>query len=374
MPVARPPLPDSYEGLLNRAQLARRAGDLEGAIALYHRLVEKLGRLDNAILGRRPELRDLHRRARLELTAVLRFEGRFAEAIEVEGVLLETHPDQAKVWRTDLACLRLAKGEAEAGLAELRALAEENRDDPTSWIVLGRETCIEGRFAESQAALAQALALGRGGDEKALAAIHYERFRLFREMGRLDDAIAAWEEAVRSDSGWSDTVRDVYQTLTDAGRYGEARRYVDRDRNALQAGHHRGLITLLTGNPVEAKREWQKVAALDPAQFEYGHDAWVESVLRLGDPIPALEWLQESLPQVGTPRLLVLSGIGWAMHGDREVASTLFQQAINLLRWARPPKQKLDSADWRLLDALVTDVEMKAALKPYFAVVETVWG
>jgi tetratricopeptide (TPR) repeat protein len=374
MATPRPPLPDSYEGLLNRARLARRANDLEGAIALYRRLVEKLGRLSNTILDHRPELRDLHRQARLELAAVLRFEGRFAEAIEVEEVLLETHPDQANVWRTDLARLRLAKGEVEAGLAELRTLVEENPDDPALRIILGRETCIEGRFAESQATLDQALALGRGGDEKALAAIHYERFRLFREMGRLDDAIAAWEEAVRSDSGWSDTVRDVYQMLTDAGRYSEARRYVDRDRNALQAGYHRGLITLLTGSPAEAKREWQKVAALDPAQFEYGHDAWVESVLRLGDPIPALEWLQESLPQIGTPRLLILSGIGWAMHQDREVASVLFQQAINLLRRARPPKQKLDSADWRLLDALVADGEMKTALKPYFAVVETVWG
>jgi tetratricopeptide (TPR) repeat protein len=374
MAASRPPLSDSYEGLLNRARLASRVGDIEGAIALYRRLVERLGRLSNTVLDHRPELRDLHRQARLELVNVLRFEGRFAEAIEVEEVLLKTHPDQANVWRSDLARLRLAKGEVEAGLAELRALAEESPSDPAPWIILGRETRIEGRFAESQAVLDQALMAGRGGDAKVLAGIHYERFRLCKEMGRLDDAVAAWEEAVRSDSGWDDTVRDVYQMLTDAGRYGAARRYVDRDGNALQAGYQRGLINLVTGNPVEARREWQKVAALDPSQFKVGHDAWVESVLRLGDPTPALEWLQESLPQVGTPRLLILSGIGWAMRQDREVASVLFQRAISLLRRDRPPKQKLDSADWRLLDALVADGEMKAALKPYFAVVETVWG
>jgi tetratricopeptide (TPR) repeat protein len=322
MAASRPPLSDSYEGLLNRARLARRAGDIEGAIALYRRLVERLGRLSNTVLDHRPELRDLHRQAGLELVNVLRFEGRFAEAIEVEEVLLKTHPDQANVWRTDLARLRLAKGEVEAGLAELRALAEESPSDPAPWIILGRETRIEGRFAESQAALDQALMAGRGGDAKVLAATHYEQFRLCKEMGRLDDAVAAWEEAVRSDSGWDDTVRDVYQMLTDAGRYGAARRYVDRDGNALQAGYQRGLINLVTGNPVEARREWQKVAALDPSQFKVGHDAWVESVLRLGDPTPALEWLQESLPQVGTPRLLILSGIGWAMRKDREVASS----------------------------------------------------
>jgi hypothetical protein len=62
------------------------------------------------------------------------------------------------------------------------------------------------------------------------------------------------------------------------------------------------------------------------------------------------------------------------MRGDRELATALFQQAINLMRRDRPPRQKLNSSDWRLLDSLVTDDEIKVALKPYFAVVETLWG
>jgi hypothetical protein len=62
------------------------------------------------------------------------------------------------------------------------------------------------------------------------------------------------------------------------------------------------------------------------------------------------------------------------MRKDRELAGALFQQAINLLRRRRPPKQKLDGADWRLLDSLVGDDETKKTLKPYFAVIETVWG
>ena len=97
-------------------------------------------------------------------------------------------------------------------------------------------------------------------------------------------------------------------------------------------------------------------------------------MLRLGDPEPALEWLQEALPRHGTPRLLVLSGIGWAMRGDSDLAARLFQQAINILRRQRPPKKKIEGADWRLLDSLVTDEEAKKPLKSYFAVVETIWG
>ena len=94
----------------------------------------------------------------------------------------------------------------------------------------------------------------------------------------------------------------------------------------------------------------------------------------MGDPEPALEQLQVLLAKGPTPRLLTLSGIGWAMRGDAELAGVLFQRSISLLRTRRPRKQKLDSADWRLLDSLVSDDEIKTKLKPYFAVVETVWG
>lgn len=382
MTTTRPPLRDSYEGLQSRAQHAIQSGDAENAIGLYRRLVEKLNRLSDRVLARRPDLRDMHRQARLQLAYLLRMEGRYAEAIEVEEVLLETHPDEADIWRTDLAALRVAKGEVEAGLAELRALAERKPEEPAGWIILGTEARIEGRFAEAEAALERALVAateGASGElsedaQEALAEIHYQRFHLYKGMGRLDDAVAAWEEALEREPDVGDTVREVYTMLTEAGRYGQAMQYVDRDANALQAGFQRGLIDSLTGHMDEARREWRLVAGLNPDEYEYGHDCWVEAVLRLKDPEPALEWLQENLGRLGTPRLFVLSGIGWAMREDAELAGVLFQQAINMQRWGRPRKQKLDSADWHLLDSLVSDDEIKTPLKTYFAIVETLWG
>jgi tetratricopeptide (TPR) repeat protein len=375
MTISRPPLPDSYEGLLSRAQIAISDGDILQAITLYRRAIEKLSRLSDRVLDRRPELRDFHFRARLELASLLRFEGRYAEAIEAMEVLLETHPEQAARLRQELAILRLSKGETETGMAELRALTEEDAEDARRWLTLAAEARIEGRFAESQTALDRGLDVAsEGQDLEILAQLYYQQFELFSQLGRLDDAIAAWEKALDHDAEVSESIREVYARLTDAGRYSEALRYVERDDNTLQAGFQRGLIDSLTGNPIKARKEWQKVADLDPMAFEYGHDAWVESVLRLGDSELALEWLQEFLPRYGTPRLLILSGIGWAMRQDADLAAKLFQRAINLLRRFRPPKQKLDSADWHLLDSLVPDDEIKAPLKPYFAVIETLWG
>lgn len=367
-------LAGSYEGLLEQARDSWEEGDLAGAETFYRRLVEKLGRLSDRVLARRPELQDMHREARLEFSVLLSEQGRYAEAIEVEEVLLNTHPEEAVLWRTDLAILRMAKGETEAGLTELRALAEEDPGDPNGWLVLGREMRIEGRFGESQAALDRAWEVGREADPQMLALIHYERFRLFKEMGRLDDALAAWEESVKLDADLKVTIRQVYQMLTQAGRYSEALGYVARDDNEMQAGFQRGLIASLRGEPAKARQEWQKVAEMDPDEFEFGHDTWVESVLRLGDPVPALNWLRTALREFRNVRLLVLAGIGWAMQHNYQLAAKLFQGAISILRTSRPSKQKLDSAEWRLLDSLIVDEETKAALKPYFAVVETVWG
>jgi tetratricopeptide (TPR) repeat protein len=374
MSDSHPPLRDSYEGLLERAQTLVRAGRIEDALATYRRLVTKLARLSDKVLARRPELGEMHRQARLELTGILHSEGRHAEAIEIEEVLLTSHPAEADTWRTDLAIMTISKGDTETGLAELRTLADHDPANPARWLLLGSEYRAAGRFPESAAALDTAEATASEGDQERLAEIYYHRFLLLKETKQPDQAAAAWEEAVGYNAEVGATIRDVYDMFTDIGRYNDAQAFVERDQNPLQAGYQRGLLASLTGNSRDAARQWRGVAALDPSQQQYGHDAWVESVLRMGDPDPALEWLQENLTQYGTPRLLVLSGIGWAMRKDQELATGLFQQAINMYRRSRPPKAKLDSAEWRLLDTLVTDDELKTALKPHFAVVETLWG
>lgn len=374
MTSSRPPLPDSYEGLLNRVQFALLNDDIDEAISLSRRLVDKLGRLSDRILDRRPDLAEMYLEVGVQLSELLAADGRYAEAYQVRNSLLEKRPDLGDDWRQGLAVLRIAKGKVEAGLADLQHLAESDPEDVERWLVLGSEARIEGRFAESETALERALEVSDQADFQALAEVHYQRFLLFRDMGRLDDAMVAWEQAVEHDSDWATTVREVYTMLTEAGRYTEARRYVDHDENPLQAGFQRGLIAQLTGDPDLAEQEWQSVSELDPEAYEAGQDCWAEAVLRLGDPELALTGLESWLDTFFSPRLLILSGIGWAMEDDVELASSLFQQAINVLRRTRPPKKKLDGADWRLLDSLVIDRDVKASLKPYFAVIETVWG
>jgi tetratricopeptide (TPR) repeat protein len=370
-------LPGSYEDLFFRGQAMAQTGETEQAVELFTRLVERLGRLSESVFARREGLRNVQLRACLELAGLLQAEGRYAEAIEVEGKLLQTHPDRSPVWRRDMAVLRMSSGAVDEGLRELRALADESPDDVWNWLVLANEARIEGRFAESQTSYAQALdAAGRTKepeqDSKILAEIHFGRFRLYDAMGQLDEAVAEWDKALELEPTVKHTVRSVYQMLTTAGRYAQALEYVSRDENTLQAGFQRGIIAELTGKADEATKEFKAVAALDPMQFEQGHECWAEAVLRLKDPLPVLERLRQLLGQHGSLRLMVLAGIAWAMHGDKDLAQGLFEQSISLLKRSRPAKQKLDSADWRLLTALVADEGIRTALKPYFAVVERI--
>lgn len=366
-------LSGSYEDLFGRAELMARSGDIAGAIEVYQRLYERLWRLSDRVLDRRSDLSEMRSAVVPTLIQLLLWEGRFSEAIEIKEGQIETDPEQAARYRRELASLQIQKGDVETGLAGLRAQADKDPGDIWTWIVLGAELRVEGRFAQSREALTRALEVGQEHDNLGLASVYYNLFLLYKEMGQLDQAVEAWENLVKVDPEAAESVRDVYAMLTDAGRYSQALEFVARHENPLEAGYQRGLIASLTGRIEQAHREWKGVAAMDPLEFEYGYDAWVESMLRTGEIDGALEWLQDHLSEHGSVRLMVLSGIGWAMKEDAEVASALFQQAIRMMRTERPPKTKLDGADWRLLDSLVRDEQVKTSLKHHFAVIETLW-
>jgi tetratricopeptide (TPR) repeat protein len=376
-PTSRPPLPGSYEDLLLQARGLQESGQIAQAIEQYYYLIDKLSRLSVKILDRRPELRNLRKQAIAEVISLLRWERRLAEAVQQQQTLLDLDPERSALWRRELATLRVEKGEVEAGMAELRALAEEAPDDPWSWLALGHEARLEGRFAESQAALERALAAARATPDStdALATAHYERFRLLKELSRWEEAVAAWEQAIALEPRAVDgTVPQVYKMLTDAGLYGMARTYVSRDPNPIRAGYQRGLLDYMTGRPADAVQAWQEVAALNPADHPGGEEAWMEAVLQLKQPERVTERAEELTAAYPTPRALALGGIAWAAQGELETARALLEQAVFAQRRERPPKQKLDSAEWRLLDSVVEDSRIKTALRPFFAVIETTWG
>jgi tetratricopeptide (TPR) repeat protein len=374
--MSHPPLPSSYEGLLLEARSLQEAGQVAEAIARYEYLLARLARLSDKIVERRPSLLDIRKQAIADLIPLLRWEHRLAEAIEQQQTLLALDPERAALWRRELASLRVEKGEVDAGLAALRALAEEEPADPWTWLALGHEPRLEGRFAEAQRALDRALEAARSSQDNtdALATAHYERFRLFKEKNRWEDAVAAWEQAITLQPKALDgTVSQVVKMLTDAGLYGMARPYVDRDPNPIRAGLQRGLLDYMTGKAFGAMQAWQQAAALDPREHPGGEEAWMEAALRAGKAREVTERADELTARHPSTRSLTLAGMAWAAVGNGEAAHALLEQALMVQRRQRPVRQKLEGADWRLLNSVVQDNNIKSALRPFFAVIETTW-
>ena len=114
------------------------------------------------------------------------------------------------------------------------------------------------------------------------------------------------------------------------------------------------------------------MAALTPRDHEEGHEAWAEAVLRLGQPETALPVLEDLLGRgQGDQRCIILLGLAWAMLGKAGPAREAFGHALRVLQRQEPQRAKLAAKDWRLVDALVQDPQVKTSVQSCFAVVLT---
>lgn len=362
-------LEGSYEAILGQARGLYQDGELEGAIAQYRRLVDRLARLSDRVLERRPSLREMRVSAILELGQVLEWEGRIAEAMELKRRLVELAPEEELFWKRHLAVLRVRKGEVDAGLAELRALAETDPEDLAGWNTLATHLRLAGRLDKAEEVLERALAIPEQ-DLEVRGQVHLNRALVYRALGRVDDALTAFEEAVQDSPDLVETVPEMVDLLIKVGRLDEALAYVERDTDELRRGLYRGIVLARQGEPDRARAAWAEVHETDPATSEGSRAAWLEATLRLGDPDAGLERFEELLAGEPSARLFLLGGMGWAMKGELEPARVGFRVALEAMSRDYPPVYRFDSKDWRLLDQLVDAPEVKAQLKPHFAVVD----
>jgi tetratricopeptide (TPR) repeat protein len=362
-------LDGSYEAILGRARGLYQDGDLEGAMAQYRRLVDRLARLSDRVLERRPSLREMRVSAILELGQLLEWDGRIGEAIELKRRLVELAPEEELFWKRHLAVLRVRKGEVDAGLEELRALAEADPEDPAGWNILATHLRLAGRLSRAEEILDRALAIPEQ-DPQVRGQVHLNRALLYKALAQVDEALAAWEEAVQDAPDIVETVPEMVDLLIDVGRLDEALAYVERDADELRRGLHRGIVLARQGKPGRARAAWTDVHEMDPATTQGSRAAWLEATLRLGDPDAGLDRFEELLTGESSARLFLLGGMGWAMKGDLEAARVGFRVALEAMSRDYPPTYKFDSKDWRLLDQLVDTPETKAQLKAHFAVVD----
>jgi len=359
---------DSYEYIYALAESNLARGDFETAQANYQRLSERLSKLKPVILERRPELRNLLVLSLARQAEIHHIRGEFEQALENYEQAMEIAPATRDRWQRELAQVRIDMGEEEAGLDMLRAQAIAHPGDYEFWLTIGVEAEALGRLEEAEENLRRAARTASRPDGKTQAGLAL--FDFYREQGRVEEALAAWNQAWESNDQDSGYVFPLYQMMWEAGDLERSRDYLEQEKNPLRKGYHQGLLAASEGDSDEATKQWKRVAKMSPLEYDEGHDAWAEAALRVGHSPQEVIGSLSAVLEAGdfTPRGLLLQAIAEARIGHTEHAQEVLEIARNIGLRSRPRAERLPAAHWVLLDELVADDEIKAQLQPLFDV------
>jgi tetratricopeptide (TPR) repeat protein len=324
-------------GITRQAEVARAAGDPEGAWSLYRTipgpdnlgaraaLALELERFDEAAALHRELLEDAPdgpgaREARTALAYALQRADRLEEAREAYARLVEVHPDDVQP-RVDYVHVlnRMGRhGEAWEALSVLDAPAV---DPELHW--LQARTAHWAGDQGSAGRLLQAWAQRAPGDPGTFLLLAENR-RMMGDMEGLADALSRYLELRPEEV---EVRRELAETLAAQGRSVEAilhlRRAVEARPDDPELLERLGILFESTGDHESALRRLSTAAALHP-------DPSPELRLRVarlhrwtGDPAGAVEWYQGAL----AAHSAALSGTT-APGADREAAPEAGQDAI----------------------------------------------
>lgn len=357
---------DSYESIYARAETSLARGDYERARDNFRRLSERLAKLKPIVLQRRPELHNLHLLSLTRLAEIHHLQGQFEEALQLYEQLTEISPETRDRWRRSMALLQIDMGRVEEGLDELRAQAVAYPHDHELWMAIGLEAEALDRLDEAEENLQRAARRASEPDDKTDA--YLALFDFYRDQGRVEEALNAWEQAWEAHGHEPGYVFPLYQMMWETGDLEQAYEYLSQERNPLRKGFYRGLLAASEGKPDEAAKQWKRVAEMDPMDFEEGQEAWAEAVLRVDHPPQKVIEVLSTIVEEGdfTQRGLVLQAIAEARIEHVEHAENVLEFACNLMMQSRPRRERLSAAHWELFDELVSDDKIKGQLRHYF--------
>lgn len=259
---------------LSRAVAARRAGNLEEAIALYRKAVEA------------EPTSASHRRGLAETLAVA---GDAAAAVQELQRAIELAPDEARGYR-QLGRLLLLAGRAQESLKYLEKAATLTPGDSDAQLNLGRNLAVLQRHEEALGRYDEALKLSPGN-----ASAHALKARSLTRLGRDGDAVTELEKLVALAPANSRGRLDLAATYGRLGRFAEARRTLEEglagDPNNAQL--MTTLAQLLAGGPDPAQRDGARAVELATALMK--KDATVQNATILARALAEAGRLDEAL-------------------------------------------------------------------------------
>jgi len=356
-------LNDSYESIYEYANSLVANGQWEEAVQEYRRILNRLSKLSPQTRSRQPNLDDLLGRVSLEITTLLMRMGDYDQAIEISDKLVDVFPDGQSYWKRNRAFCLAQKGEVDQALSELQFLAQEEPNDFLIALNLGQVYSMRKAYDEAIEHFNRAIDLTDKKEMKTLVCHHL--LNIYTTLGQSDKVAETWQRNVSFDSFAQVTIPDIYDYYLRTGEIQRATALVIEDEDPLRRGLYSGLIDYAEGSRESAEREWGKVIRREISEETEGLEFWMEAGLRVGQ---AQRVIDKVTPIFAAGKVTIgpalLFGIAWAMKGDVERADSFFHVVRDSLTWKKG--DLLSFREWELLDSLVQDETVKAALRHHF--------
>ncbi len=365
-----PLLSDSYESLFEQVEFLLKSGEREKAQRLLERLHKRLNKLSEKILARRPELEELRIVVNTVLASVYRQQAKFDEAADLyEQLIASTPATEHKEWQHALATIQLQKGETDAGLDALRALAAAHPDDLPIRLSLGSALIEQELYAEAETVLKYAVTLKTDEDEDLYAAYSL-LFIVYKKTGNYDAAENVWKQRQQVATQDDRDTLPLYEMFFEAEDYDKIEYWLAKEKDPLIAGFYRAQLAQRRGSK-NARKLWEKVAAIDPYDSGHGWDMVAEAQLRCGNNRQALEIIYESISlRRITMRGILLLAVAQLKEDDTEAAHDTLQRYVKGLQEDGIVKEaRIPYAHWQLFTELLGDHPGIADVESYFETV-----
>ena len=362
-----------FQDLYREARQSFQAGDNQSAIEDYSQLAYGLMETGTAAIKSDLDLRNLLADAADKLVEILRWEGRYDEAIRIQERLIEFLPERVLSLRMSAANLRIEAGEEQVGLRNLREIAEADPENFWGWIILGAGYLWLTHYEEAEGQLRRAADL-KGAEDCDRAIAYRYLFALYDIQKRVREAADAWERSCQLDPTLEATLPEVCRMFIYWRYLESAQKYLKRERSRLRRLFYGGLIAFENDQIREATEAWNKVIEYDPNKLTEGHDEFGEACIRLLRPNLALEVLEPMIKrqEINCHRLLV-AGLAWAQrriitHAKGALNTALRMADLERPRRTRPGgKERIFDARARILYVhVIIDPDIRQELDRYF--------
>lgn len=362
-------LGDSYEDLYRQAQIHFENRAYDQAEVYYRRIYDRLSKMKESLLGRRPDLRQLLTVSTEGLAIINRRKENYEQALALYQQLLDSSDSQAhKEWQKSVAWIKIMSGDADTGLDELRALAISNADDGGMWLSLGQALFKQNEYDEAESSLKRALE--RKVEEPD---DHYSAcmalFLIYKDRKQFDKAEDYWHQAWKKIDVKPGTFYMLFQMYREAGDLDRAEYWVSKEKSPVSKNFYQGLIEQARGKTELAKSLWQKAAETKPANRQAEFDVWAEAALRVDhDPNEIIsEMYLMSTQEDVLVRDVVLLAIAQIRADQGDSAHKSLQSVTGGEKAEGEVREsRLDIEMWQTFTELVPDEETREAFKEYF--------